>query len=279
MITSGYSRPTALALRIVPLAAVLALGIPGGGARAQQRLATLRGTVVADSTNFPLGAAEVAIPRLLKHVVTDSAGNFILGGVPLGNEIIIVRRIGFASLTTQLHFAAGDTVDVDFVLLPTAQRLAEVKVKGKTTRGKLADFDRRRAEGFGHFFTDSQLVKMTNRLLSEVVNTIPGPQIYRSNTSTAAWVSTARGTQSLAGAFVLDQSDVRRGAPNNQCYAAVFLDGVPVFTGRRGQLLFDINTIPTAQIAGIEYYGGAGSLPPEFNVGGNTCGALVIWTK
>ena len=120
---------------------------------------------------------------------------------------------------------------------------------------------------------------MTNRLLSEVVNMIPGPQIYRSNVSTAAWVSTARGAQSLAGTLVLDQSDVRRGAPNNQCYAAVFLDGVPVFTGRRGQLLFDINTIPTAQIAGIEYYGGAGSLPPEFNVGGNTCGALVIWTK
>jgi len=215
----------------------------------------------------------------LKHVVTDSAGGFILPGVPLGNEIIIVRRIGFASLTTQLHFATGDTVDVDFVLLPTAQRLAEVKVKGQVSRFKLAEFDRRRAEGFGHFFTDSQLTKMTNRLLSEVVNMIPGPQIYRSNNSTAAWVSTARGAQSVGGTFVLDQSDVRRGAPNNQCYAAVFLDGVPVFTGRRGQLLFDINTIPTAQIAGIEYYGGAGSLPPEFNIGGNTCGVLVIWTK
>jgi hypothetical protein len=249
------------------------------GIRAQTRLATLRGTVVADSTNFPLGAAEVAIPRLLKHVVTDSAGGFILPGVPLGNEVVIVRRIGFASLTTQLHFAAGDTVDVDFVLLPTAQRLAAVNVKGQSSRGKLTDFDRRRAEGFGHFVTDSQLANMQNRLTSEVVSMIPGQQIYRSNVSQAAWVSTARGAQSIGGTFVLDQSDVRRGAPNNQCYAAVFLDGIPVFTGRRGQLLFDINSIPTAQIAGIEYYGGAGSLPPEFNVGGNTCGALVIWTK
>jgi hypothetical protein len=199
--------------------------------------------------------------------------------VPLGDDIIIVRRLGFAELTTQLHFAAGDTVDVDFVLLPTGQRLPDVKVNGRASRFNLAEFDRRRAEGFGHFFTDSQLVKMTNRLLSEVVNMIPGPQIYRSNNSTAAWVSTARGAQSIAGTFVLDQSDVRRGAPNNQCYAAVFLDGVPVFTGRPGQLLFDINSVPTAQIAGIEYYGGAGSLPPEFNRGGNTCGALVIWTK
>ena len=72
---------------------------------------------------------------------------------------------------------------------------------------------------------------------------------------------------------------MNRGAPNNQCYAAVFLDGTPVFTGRRGELLFDVNSIPTSQISGIEYYGGSGTVPAEFNVGGNTCGALVIWTK
>ncbi len=266
------------AVRVV-LVAVVALGIPGGGVRAQPRLATLRGTVVADSTNFPLGGAEVAIPRLMKRVVTDSAGTFLLPGVPLGKEIVMVRRIGFASLTTQLRFAAADTVDVDFVLLRTVQRLSQVTVKGEASRGKLTEFDRRRAEGFGHFFTDSQLANMRDRLLSEVLNMIPGQQIYRSNVSSAAWVSSARGAQSVAGTFVLDPSDVRRGAPNNQCYAAVFLDGVPVFTARRGQLLFDVNSVPTAQISGIEYYGGAGSMPPEFNVGGNTCGAVVIWTK
>jgi hypothetical protein len=170
-------------------------------------------------------------------------------------------------------------VDVDFMLISTAQRLPGVTVNGEATKPKLSEFERRRAMGFGHFVTDSMLANQRNRLLSEVVNTIPGQQIYRSNTSTAAWVSSARGAQSIMGTFKLDPSDVRRGAPNNQCYAAVFLDGVPVFVGRRGQLLFDINSVPTNSISGIEYYGGSGSLPPEFNVGSNTCGALVIWTK
>jgi hypothetical protein len=261
------------------LLTLAALALAAGVVRAQPRLASLRGIVMEDSTNRPLAGAVVSIPRLSKQVVTDSAGAFLLPGIPLGNEILMVRRIGYGSVTTQLHFARAETVDVDVALISTAQRLPGVTVKGEATSPKLREFDRRRAEGFGHFITDSMMKNMRNRLLSEVVNMIPGQQIYRSNNSTAAWVSSSRGVQSVAGTFVLDQSDVRRGAPNNQCYAAVFLDGVPVFTGRRGQLLFDINSVPTSQISGIEYYGGAGSLPPEFNKGGNTCGALVIWTK
>ena len=268
-------------MRFVPvlLACAVALAVPGGGTGAQTRLASLRGNVLADSTNLPLRGAAVSIPRLGKTAVTDSLGGFLLGGIELGQEIVMVRRIGFKEVTAQLRFKAGDTVEVDFLMLPTVQRMAEVQVKGKARPAKLSAFDRRRAEGFGHFISEDQLANQQNRLLSEVVNTIPGQQIYRSNNSSAAWVATARGQQSLAGTFRVDPSDVSRGAPNNQCYATVFLDGTPVFTGRRGELLFDINSVPTAQIAGIEYYGGSASMPPEFNIGGNSCGALVIWTK
>ena len=268
-------------MRSVPglLTFAIALALPGGSTGAQVRLASLRGNVLSDSSNRPLAGAEVSIPRLGKWTVTDSVGGFLLGGIEVGKEIVMVRRIGFKAVTTQLRFAAGDTVEVDILMLPTVQRLAEVQVKGKSRPAKLTEFDRRRAEGFGHFISEDQLLNQQARLLSEVVNTIPGQQIYRSNNSTAAWVASARGAQSVAGTFRLDPSDVNRGAPNNQCYAAVFLDGTPVFTGRRGELLFDINSVPTAQIAGIEYYGGSASMPPEFNIGSNTCGVLVIWTK
>jgi hypothetical protein len=268
-------------MRSVPvlLTCAIALVVPGGVAAAQSRFASLRGNVLADSSNLPLRGAQVSIPRLGKTASTDSLGGFLLVGIEAGQEIVMVRRIGFKSVASQLRFAAGDTLEVDILMLPTVQRLAEVQVKGKSRPAKFSDFDRRRAEGFGHFITEEQLANQQNRLLSEVVNTFPGQQIYRSNNSTAAWVASARGQQSIMGTFKLDRSDVARGAPNNQCYAAVFLDGTSVFTGRRGELLFDINSVPTAQIAGIEYYGGSSSMPPEFNVGGNTCGVLVIWTK
>jgi len=63
------------------------------------------------------------------------------------------------------------------------------------------------------------------------------------------------------------------------CYTAVFLDGNPIFTGRTGQMLFDLNTLDPKIIAGIEVYGGNSTLPPQFQRGGNSCGALLIWTR
>jgi len=112
-----------------------------------------------------------------------------------------------------------------------------------------------------------------------VINTIPGPQIFRSNSSSAAWIGSARGQQSIVSTFQVDQLDMSQGAPNGQCYAAVYLDGVPVFTAQRGQALFDVNSISTASVRAIEYYAGAGTMPPEFNGSRNACGAVVIWTK
>jgi hypothetical protein len=246
---------------------------------AQQKLSVLKGNVLADSSELPIRGAEVSVPRLRLTTTTAVDGSFRLSGISSGREIVMVKRLGFASITTTLNFAPGDSIDTDFILLPSAQNLPGVRIKGQAQDRKLAEFNRRKAEGFGHFLTSDQLEKMQTRAMAEVLNTIPGPQIYRSNVSSAAWVASARGQQSINNTFQVDQMDVNRGAPNGQCYAAVFLDGNPVFTAQNGQALFDINSIPTASVAGIEYYAGAGSMPPEFNGPRNTCGAVVIWTK
>lgn len=261
------------------LACVTVFGVLTARADAQQRLGAFHGFVLTDSSEHPLRGAEVAIPRLRMSVLTDSLGGFRLAGIGAGREVVIVHRIGFVTVTTQLTFTAGDTLETDFLMVPNAQPLAGVRVNAKNIPRRFAEFERRRSAGFGHFITQEELAKMENRLVSEVLSTLPGPHIYRSNSSTAAWVASSRGQQSISGSFQVDQFDRSRGAPGNQCYAAVFLDGNPVFTAQRGQQLFDINTIPTAQIAGIEYYGGGGTVPPEFNGSRNTCGTLVIWTK
>ena len=120
---------------------------------------------------------------------------------------------------------------------------------------------------------------MAGRQMIEVLAIVPGPVLVRSNTTSAAWVAGGRGQQSVGGMFVLDRADKAKGAPGDKCWAAVYLNGAQVFGGQPGEALFDINTLPVEQIAGIEFYNGGGTMPVEFNASRNTCGALIIWLK
>ena len=59
-------------------------------------------------------------------------------------------------------------------------------------------------------------------------------------------------------------------------------DGATVFEGHGAGFAvepFNVNSIPPGEIAGIEYYAGAATLPAELNSTRNTCGLLVIWTR
>ena len=144
---------------------------------------------------------------------------------------------------------------------------------------KLGEFDERRRAGFGRFITPDILEKNSNRRLSEVVAMMPGPRIVR-GTGSNGWVASTVGPSSIQRRFRLSTMDVQRGADPKQCYAAVMLDGNLVFTGRSGEMLFDVNSIGTNSVAAIEYYRDAATVPAKFNVRGEeTCGLVVIWTK
>ena len=244
------------------------------------RLAVLRGRVLSDSSDVPLKDAEVGVPELSLVARTDSAGVFRLNGIPTGRRIVVVRLLGFAPARHVLDFVAGDSIDADFTLAPTMQKVAAVTVKAAApVVDKLADFERRRAGGFGHFLTRDILAKNENRRMSEIMHLLPGNQVQQSKNSSTAWVIGGRGTQSfLRNCSVRDRSDAVKGA-GCACYAAVFLDGALVYGGNDNELLFDINSIRPEDLAGVEYYAGAATMPPEFNGTRLTCGALVIWTR
>jgi hypothetical protein len=227
-----------------------------------------------------LRGAEVGIPELGLIARTDSSGQFRLAGIPAGRRIVIVRLLGFAPAQHVLNFVADDSTEADFTLAPTVQKLAGVTVNAAApVVDKLADFERRRAAGFGHFLTRDILAKNENRQLAEIMSVIPGQHVQRSRNSNVAWVVGGRGTQSfLRNCSARDISDLVKGAGCN-CYAAVFLDGALVYGGNDGEILFDINSIQPRDIAGIEFYNGPANTPPEFNGTRLACGAVVIWTR
>lgn len=238
----------------------------------------LRGRVLTDSTEVPIAGAEVTLKGLGLVARSDSAGYFFIAAVPSGMRRLAVRRLGFAVFETDLSFAPGAMLEADILLTPQGTLLPQTVVEANATRpGKLADFDRRRAAGFGRFLTGSELEKMSNRRLSAILRSLPGLQIIDSRAGGAAWVATGRGAQSIERTKAPGSSRLL-GAPDGVCWAAVVLDGVVVYGGA-GKALFDINSVSPGDIAGIEFYSGPATVPPEYNGTRNTCGLLLIWTK
>lgn len=246
---------------------------------AAQKMAALSGHVMTDSTEIPVLGAEVTIKDLRGLVITDSTGRFLFANIPPGKQLVTIRRLGYSPIQAILTFAAGDTVEGDFLLVTTAQRLKGVEVRGRSlTPRRIVEFEERRKSGFGEFIGPETLAKMESRRTDDILRLIPGPSIVRSNVSNSAWVAMSRGAYS-PGIYRVDRSDIQRGADSGKCYATVYVDGVAVFSALPGELLFDINSVPANEIHGIEFYGGSGTIPPQFPQKRGTCAVLLVWTK
>jgi hypothetical protein len=256
-------------------------------AHAQQ--ATFKGVVLTDSTERPIPGVTVTIDLLKLSAVSDSLGEFTIHGITPGTQLISARKIGFGPITTRITFMTGAVVEADLMMTPTAaQALPDVTVKtAPVVRGTLAEFEERRAEGHGRFVTREMLEKRPLSKMVEILRThVPGLNIVQS-AARPGEAFVAAGRMSVPGGTLAFNSG---GAPK-PCYAAVVLDGVMVFHGDPGspkqadgvnsppQSLFDINSIPTRDIAGIEYYAGAATMPIKYNSMRNTCGLIVVWTR
>lgn len=258
-----------------------AAGALGAQVPAQSR-SMVRGSVLDDANDQPIAGATVAIEVLKASVVTDSTGTFRLPALPVGRFIISVRRLGYGPLTAIVQLSGTDTLEYDFALVKQPTNLPEVEVKAPApVPPKLVEFEQRRQSGFGRFLTPDVFEKSVNRRLSEIMATVPGTRIMR-GWGNYGWVASSVGSGAIerGRTFRPSQADIARGADPNQCYAAVMLDGNFVFSGRPGELLFDLNSLGTNTIAGIEYYRDAATVPAKYTTTrGETCGLVLIWTK
>ena len=233
-----------------------------------QTLATFAGVVLADSSERPIANAQVTISGQPMAARTDSAGAFLLAGIPAGRHQVVVRAIGYAEFRTLLTFRAGERQDADLLLTPTVQSLTQVDVTAaKSASGnnpRIAEFDERKKIGIGHFLTQEYFEKGEGRKLGDLlIAAVPGIR-----------------TQTILGRRYLSSS---RGLISinlpPRCYPAIIIDDMVLYTSNLNQPLFEIDQIDPSTIAAVEFYTVA-QMPQQFNRGGNApCGALVIWSR
>jgi Fe(3+) dicitrate transport protein len=88
--------------------------------------------VVYNETGEPLPGTHVYIEGTSQGSVTDADGRFLLERVPAGEQVVVVRRVGYETLRERVRLAAGVTETVRFVLKEQPIDLDAVVVRRTT---------------------------------------------------------------------------------------------------------------------------------------------------
>src|SRR6266550_4918436 len=119
------------AFRIRPLLGIAAANLllaafAAGPVQAQQ--GTVAGQVTDKSNQQPVAGAQVLVSGTNLQARTSREGRYTITRVPAGSYTVQVRFIGYATGTSSVSVAPGQTASVDFALTPAAVPLEAIVV-------------------------------------------------------------------------------------------------------------------------------------------------------
>jgi len=92
--------------------------------------AVVKGRVLDAASGAPVIGAVVSVDTARVVARTDSAGKFELQAVPLGQQTVSVRALGFQAAQHQMQVSARDSVQLGFALQKAGEQLQNVVVTG-----------------------------------------------------------------------------------------------------------------------------------------------------
>lgn len=244
---------------------VITVVLPDTAAAAEGRLAqpvtVARGNAALAGTvrtrdGRPLQGARVQLWGSDVQGTTTESGSFALSGLPAGTYALEVRAIGYAPKRVPVTLSARRAGSVGVVLDERINTLSSVVVQADRTKLQkdYTGFMDRQKRGMGRFVTEEDINKRSPIALTDVFRTVPGLTVVPNGTGFG---------YALQG----------RGG----CAPDVFVDGMRVFDGATelDQL------VRPSDVAGVEVYNGAATVPPAFMGAGGSggCGVVAVWTK
>jgi hypothetical protein len=200
--------------------------------------------------------AIVTIDHSIEAGTTDAAGIVRVPDLEDGGHIIEVVARGYQAYFDNFKTGANIPQPIQLELLPVLAS-DTAKAKGQKTELKLAAFDARRTKGQGKFFTRAQLDAASGRPLANLLTKDAG-----------AFMAAGPHGESLLAT---------KSASSSPCYAAVVRDGVRIYPFAKATPP-DLDKIFAEQLAGIELYDRAATVPAELRDAAK-CGALVLWSR
>lgn len=226
--------------------------------RADTTAPTIHAGAVATLVGIVYGAtAPLARVQLQRRgdpavVSTDSLGRYRFSAVPIGTQVLEVRRVGYLPRQLTIQVRPGDNRAPELHLTPVTT-LDSIRVVAQ--RPRYREFERRaKVASFGRFLRAEDIAKKRPLLTSDLLRQMPGFRVVRTSTSDLdVGIVATSGPVSLSN--------------NITCNVKIIIDGVPNQK---------INWIEPYSIGAMEIYPGTNTGPVQYQ---SPCGTILIWTK
>jgi hypothetical protein len=204
--------------------------------------------------------ADLVLVEVGQSTSTNERGEYIFKGLPPGSYRLQVRKIGYAEREISIDVEGGDHRARDIVMhRVTTLDSVSITAKSLPREEGLRAFEEHRKMGLGKFLSLEELEKLNSEVrLSTLMRQWPGLRIPTSPVDT--WPISARGVKSFG-----------RG-----CAVTVYLDGVRLDPAHDRDL---DHIAPPSTLAGVEWYPGAATVPPEYARLNANCGVLVLHSR
>ena len=238
-------------------------GLPTGAAQnaPSRGLGTIDG-IVSDTGLAPLQGAFVTVFGSNLRVGTGPNGRFRITKIPVGQYLLMVKRVGYRPTSAVIQVPETDTLRLSYTLEPVPpEALQPMIVTEKSPSMKMAQFEARRRLGVGEFMTAEEIKQRNSVFSTELVRKFKSVNVSpdHSGPITQYYAISAR-----------EGGNPQTGA----CPMKVYLDQVPLPSP------FNLDLLPPPRdIAGIEVYAGASTVPLQFSGFDHGCGAILVWTK
>jgi len=247
-----------LALRSVSVAPLTVASITDSAGRprtAARGTARVSGRVVTRS-GAPVVSARVGLVGSSAATLTRANGEFLLDSVPAGTQALVVRQIGYRPTEVPVELSSRTPARVTVRLGDFVPELSPVEVVSRRDEGlqRVGYLERKRTAATGHFIDSDQIERRQALLFTDLMRTVPGVRVSQSG-----------------GQNVLSST---RGATGGGC-VTIFVDGAMWQQITPGDL---DSFVRPQEVAAIEVYSGP-QVPPQFTTLGQTCSAVVVWTK
>jgi hypothetical protein len=220
------------------------------------------GRVVDNNGGQPVANAEVRLIGL-EGMTTGSNGRFFIKDLPPGPARVYVQHLSFQPRETHIDLEPGVAYEVLFRLDPDPVEIPGVEVTAvarRVARRLEPVYERMERAVTAHFRTKEEFESRGHPPVGAMIRGMPRVRVAQRG---MMWNVRMMGAATLSG---------------QGCTPVIYLDGIKVTNPEDPTSVSEFMAMSTFDVAVIEVYAGASSLPPEFNDPGTMC-AIGIWTR